>query len=68
MKKYISLALGIFALATVVYSFFENAIDRSEILGFEVGIWSYRLFWSVLTAALFFSFLKESKNKISDLK
>ncbi|WP_041557732.1 MULTISPECIES: hypothetical protein [Cellulophaga] len=64
MKKYISLILGIFAFVIVVYSFFGNITEGSQILGYPVDIWVYRLFWSVLTIALLFSYRKESKKDV----
>ena len=61
MKKYLTLAMAILGVITVIYSFFGNMSETADILGFEVNIWVYRLFWSVLAIGLIFSYVKENK-------
>ena len=39
----------ILALTIIIYSFIKNPTSET-ILGFEVNIWIYRLFWGVVAA------------------
>jgi hypothetical protein len=59
--KYLSLALGILAIANVIYSFIGEAAATAGIFGFEVNIWVYRLFWGILAIGCIFDYLKKSK-------
>ncbi|MBD0777983.1 hypothetical protein HPE56_09270 [Maribacter sp. ANRC-HE7] len=61
MKKYLSLIMGILALGAVIYSFIGNA-PTSKIIGMEVNIWVYRLFWCILAIGLLSGYWK-MKNK-----
>jgi hypothetical protein len=57
-----NLIVGILSLITVIYSFFGK-VSEANILMFEVNIWVYRLFWTVLTVGCFYDYSKEKKRK-----
>ncbi len=57
-----NLIVGILALISVIYSFFGNSSEAS-ILMFDVNIWVYRLFWTVITAGCLYDYSKEKKRK-----
>ena len=60
MNKNITLIAGIIAVAYVIYSFFGNS-EYADIFGFEVNIWTFRLFWSVLAVGILYSYYKKRK-------
>jgi hypothetical protein len=60
MNKNITLIAGIIAVAYVIYSFFGNS-EYADIFGFEVNIWMFRLFWSVLAVGILYSYYKKRK-------
>ena len=60
MKKTISLIIGIIAIALVIYNFIKNPIN-SHILGFEINVWIYRIFWGLIGFASIYDFMKTSK-------
>ena len=57
------LIVGIIAVAQVLYSFWGNP-DTGEIFGFEVNIWIYRLFWSVIAIPLLYGHFKRKKKPL----
>ena len=61
MRKVLVLILGLLAVLTVIYSFWENAAT-DYIFGFEVNIWIYRLFWSLLAIGILSGYFKRKKS------
>ncbi len=59
--KYVSLILGILAIANVMYTFMENTAATAGIFGFEVPISVYRLFWGILAIWCLYDFYRKSK-------
>ncbi len=61
--KYLSLVLGILAIANVIYTFFGDNMTTA-IFGFEVSIWTYRLFWGILAVGCIFDYIRKSKKTV----
>lgn len=61
--KYLSLVLGILAIANVIYTFFGDSITTA-IFGFEVGIWMYRLFWGIIAIGCLYDYMRKSKKSM----
>ena len=62
--KYLSLILGILAIANVMYTFLGNTAATPGIFGFEVPIWFYRLFWGILAIGCFYDYYRKSKKNV----
>ena len=58
MNKTITLIIGIFAVINLIYSFFGNS-EYSNIFGFEVNIWIYRLIWGILAIGILYGYSKK---------
>lgn len=61
--KYLSLVLGILAIANVIYTFFGDNLTTA-IFGFEVGIWAYRLFWGILAIGCIYDYMRKSNKTV----
>ena len=52
MNKIASIIFGIIAIGNVIYSFWEYS-DSTEFFGYEVNVWIYRIFWSLIAIYMF---------------
>ena len=57
MKKLFNVFVWILALTLIIYSFIKNPTSES-VLGIEVNIWIYRLFWGIIAAFSIFEQIK----------
>jgi len=62
-KISMNLIVGILALVTVIYSFFGTS-STASILMFDVNIWVYRLFWTILAAGCFYDHFRKSNKAV----
>jgi uncharacterized membrane protein len=62
MKKNINVFVWIMALTLLIYSFIKNPSFES-LFGFEINIWIYRLFWSIIAILSIIYHFKSSKTK-----
>ena len=62
MKRILSIVVGIVAVASVIYSFIGNQ-ESPNILGFEVNIWTYRGFWSLVIAGIISEFFEKKEDE-----
>ena len=62
MNKIASILIGIIAIGNVIYSFWKYS-DSTEFLGFEVNVWIYRIFWSLIAIYMFYD--KFNKKKVN---
>ncbi len=60
MSKIINVIIVIIAVGNVVYSFW-NYSDSTSFFGFEINVWVYRLFWSLIAAGIFYDYIKKKK-------
>ncbi|CAL2083089.1 conserved hypothetical protein [Tenacibaculum dicentrarchi] len=60
MNKIASIIFGIIALGNVIYSFWKYS-DSTEFFGYEINVWIYRLFWSLITIKMFYDGLNKKK-------
>mgnify|MGYP007105800272 CR=1 FL=1 len=60
MSKIVNVIIVIIAVANVVYSFWKYS-DSISFFGFEVNIWVYRLFWSLIAIGIFYDYSKKKK-------
>jgi len=60
MNKIASLIFGIIALGNVIYSFWKYS-DTTEFFGFEINVWIYRIFWSLIAIKMFYDYSKKKK-------
>jgi len=63
MFKYLSLVLGIGFSMTVIFSFTGDNLTSGNLFGFEVNIWTFRLFWTILAIGSFYDFIKRTKKE-----
>ena len=61
MKIILCLIIGILAIVLLMYNFIKNPIN-SHIIGFEVNVWIYRLFWGLIGYASIHDFIKNKKS------
>lgn len=54
-----NLIVGIFAVLTIIYSFFSTE-STTNIFMFEVNIWIYRLVWAIIAAGCFYDHFKKT--------
>lgn len=52
MNKIASILFGIIAIGNVIYSFWKYS-DSTEFFGFEINVWIYRIFWSLIAVNMF---------------
>ena len=52
MNKIASIIFGIIAIGNVIYSFWKYS-DSTEFFGFEINVWIYRIFWSLIAVNMF---------------
>ena len=52
MNKIASILFGIIAIENVIYSFWKYS-DSTEFFGFEINVWIYRIFWSLIAVNMF---------------
>lgn len=62
MFKYLPLVLGIAFGLIVIFSFTGGA-TIGQIFGFEINIWTFRLFWTILSVGSIYDFIKRSKKE-----
>ena len=62
MNKIASIIFGIIAIGNVIYSFWKYS-DSTEFFGFEVNVWIYRIFWSLIAIYMFYD--KFNKKKVN---
>ena len=53
MNKIASIILGIIALGNVIYSFWKYS-DSTEFFGFEINVWIYRIFWTLIAVKMLY--------------
>ncbi|TDS20538.1 hypothetical protein DFQ03_0184 [Maribacter caenipelagi] len=58
-----NLIVGIIALINVIYTFFGTN-STASILMFDVNIWVYRLFWTLLAAGCFYAHFKKTNKAV----
>ena len=61
MNKIASILIGIIAIGNVIYSFWKYS-DSTDFFGFEVNVWIYRIFWSLIAIGMFYD--KFNKKKV----
>jgi len=61
MNKIASILIGIIAIGNVIYSFWKYS-DSTKFFGFEVNVWIYRIFWSIIAINMFYD--KFNKKKV----
>lgn len=62
MNKIASILLGIIAIVNVVYSFWHYT-DSNTFLGFEINVWIYRIFWSLIAVFMFYKYIFKKEVK-----
>ena len=60
MNKIASIIFGIIALGNVIYSFWKYS-DSTEFFGFEINVWIYRVFWSLIAIKMFYDVQNKKK-------
>ncbi|TMM57173.1 hypothetical protein FEE95_11825 [Maribacter algarum] len=60
MNKYISLIIGILAVANLIYGFIVNQ-TQAAIFGMEVDIWTYRAVWAAIAVYSFYDFYRKNR-------
>ena len=60
MSRILFLVVGLVSATNVIESFIGD-LERVTIIGFEVNIWIYRIFWSIISIWIFYDYFKIRK-------
>ena len=60
MNKIASIIIGIIAIGNVIYSFWKYS-DSIEFFGFEINVWIYRIFWSLIAFGMLYDKFRKKR-------